>query len=97
MPDAGRSKCKFRPVSVAYYKLNKGFFPGFLFKPLGGLCPPRGLNRKASEKNPLSITYPADKTYQIIRIFFLTGLNPHATELIFTTPFLANKMELFGT
>ena len=39
-----------------YYKLNKGFFLVFLFKPLGGLRPPRGLNKKASEKNPLSIT-----------------------------------------
>ena len=28
-----------------------------MFKPLGGLRPPRGLNKKASEKNPLSITY----------------------------------------
>ena len=64
MPDAGRSECKFRQVSVAsvkfahapYYKLNKGFFLGFLFKPLGGLRPPRSLNKKASEKNPLSIT-----------------------------------------
>ena len=41
---------------VPYYKLNKGFFLSFLFKPLGGLRPPRGLNRKASEKYPLSIT-----------------------------------------
>ena len=39
-----------------YYKLDKGFFLGFLFKPLGGLCPRRGLNKKASEKYPLSIT-----------------------------------------
>ena len=42
---------------VPYYKLNKGFFLGFLFKPRGGRNPPRGLNKKASEKNPLSITY----------------------------------------
>ena len=47
--------CLFAPVP--YYKLNKGFFLGFLFKPLGGLRPPRGLNKKASEKYPLSITY----------------------------------------
>ena len=46
--------CLFAPAP--YYKLNKGFFLGFLFKPLGGLRPPRGLNKKASEKNPLSIT-----------------------------------------
>ena len=46
--------CLFAPAS--YYKLNKGFFLGFLFKPLGGLRPTRGLNKKASEKNPLSIT-----------------------------------------
>ena len=39
-----------------YYKLNKGIFLGFLFKPLGGLRPPRGLNKKASEKYPLFIT-----------------------------------------
>ena len=39
------------------YKLNKGFFLGFLFKPLGGLCQPRGLNKKASEKYTLFITY----------------------------------------
>ena len=47
--------CLFAPAP--YYKLNKGFFLGFLFKPRGGLRPPRGLNKKASEKNPLSITY----------------------------------------
>ena len=48
--------CLFAPAP--YYKLDKGFFLGFLFKPLGGLCPPRCLNKKASEKYPLSITYP---------------------------------------
>ena len=32
-----------------YYKLDKGFFLGFLFKPLGGLRPPRGLNKKVSK------------------------------------------------
>ena len=46
--------CLFAPVP--HYKLNKGFFLGFLFKPLSGLPPPRGLNKKASEKYPLSIT-----------------------------------------
>ena len=40
-----------------YFKLNKGFFLSFLFKPLNGLCPPRGLNKEASEKYPLFITY----------------------------------------
>ena len=39
-----------------YYNLNKGFFLGFLFKPLDGKRPPRGLNKKASEKYPLFIT-----------------------------------------
>ena len=39
--------CLFAPAP--YYKLNKGFFLGFLFKPLGGLRPPCGLNKKASE------------------------------------------------
>ena len=39
-----------------YYKLNKGFFLGFLFKPLSGLRPPRGLNKKDLEKYPLFIT-----------------------------------------
>ena len=48
--------CLFAPAPAPYYKLNKGFFLGFLFKPLDGLRPPRGLNKKASEKNPLSIT-----------------------------------------
>ena len=47
--------CLFAPAP--YYKLDKGFFLGFLFKPLGGLCPPSSLNKKASEKHPLSITY----------------------------------------
>ena len=47
--------CLFAPAP--YYKLDKGFFLGFLFKPLGGLRPPRGLNKKASEKYPLSITW----------------------------------------
>ena len=41
--------CLFAPAP--YYKLNKRFFLGFLFKPRGGL--PRGLNKKASEKYPL--------------------------------------------
>ena len=40
-----------------YYKLDKGFALVFLFKPRGGLRKPRGLNKKASEKYPLSITY----------------------------------------
>ena len=47
--------CLFAPAP--YYKQNKGFFLGFLFKPLGGLRPPGGLNEKASENHPLSITY----------------------------------------
>ena len=50
-----RNTCLFAPAP--YYKLNKGFFLGFLFKPLSGLRPPRGLNKKASEKYPLFITY----------------------------------------
>ena len=41
--------CLFAPAP--YYKLNKGFFLGFLFKPLDGL------NKKSSEKYPLSITW----------------------------------------
>ena len=48
------NKCLFAPAP--YYKLNKGFLLGFLFKPLGGLRLPRGLNKKASEKYPLTIT-----------------------------------------
>ena len=48
--------CLFAPAP--YYKLNKGFFLGFLFKPLGGLRPLCGLNKKASEKYPSSITCP---------------------------------------
>ena len=48
-------------LPAPYYKLNKGFFLGFLFKRLGGLRPPRGLNKKASEKHPLSITCPLMK------------------------------------
>ena len=46
--------CLFAPAPS--YKLDKGFFLGFLIKPLGGLRPPRGLIKKASEKYPLSIT-----------------------------------------
>ena len=46
--------CLFAPAP--YYKLNKGYFPGFLFKPLGRLRPSRGLNKKALEKYPLSIS-----------------------------------------
>ena len=60
-------------MPAPYYKLNKGLFLGFLFKPLGGLCPPRGLNKKASENNPLSITYsifnnPLSITYSIFNV-----------------------------
>ena len=40
-----------------YYKLDKGFFLGFLFKPIGGLRRSHGLNKKALEKYALSITY----------------------------------------
>ena len=47
--------CLFAPAP--YYKLIKGFSLGFLFKPLGGLRPLCGLNKKASEKYPLFITY----------------------------------------
>ena len=39
--------CLFAPAP--YYKQNKRFFLGFLFKPIGGLRPPSGLNKKASE------------------------------------------------
>ena len=46
--------CLFAPAP--YYKQNKGFFLCFLFKPLSGLHPPHGLNKKASEKYPLFIT-----------------------------------------
>ena len=53
--------CLFAPAP--YYKLNKGFFLGFLFKPLGGLRPPRGLNKKALEKYPLFITYITVSSY----------------------------------
>ena len=55
IPSGVSNTCLFAPEP--YYKLNKGFILGFLFKPLGGLRPPRGLNKKASEKYPLSITY----------------------------------------
>ena len=53
--------CLFAPVP--YYKLNKGFFLGFLFKTLCGLHPPRGLNKKASEKYPLFITWNPTRFY----------------------------------
>ena len=46
--------CLFAPAP--YYKLNKGFSLSFLFKTLGGLRPPCGLNKKASEEYPLFIT-----------------------------------------
>ena len=46
--------CLFAPAP--YYKLNKGCFLGFLFKPRGGL-PPRGLHKKASEKKVSFIYY----------------------------------------
>ena len=46
--------CLYAPAP--YYELNKGFFLGFPLKPLGGLRPPHSLNKKASEKYPLSLT-----------------------------------------
>ena len=52
--------CLFAPAS--YYKLNKGFSLGFLFKPLGGLRPPCSLNKKASEKYPLARWFSSIKT-----------------------------------
>ena len=33
-----------------YYKLNKGFFLGFLFKPRGGLRPPCGFKQESLGK-----------------------------------------------
>ena len=62
-------------MPAPYYKLNKGFFHGFLFKPLGGLPPPRGLNKKALKKYPLFITY-----YFFSRRFDLISLNPDGPE-----------------
>ena len=46
--------CLFAPAPN--YKLDQRVFPRFLFKPRGGLRPPRGLNKKASEKYPFYIT-----------------------------------------
>ena len=48
--------CLFAPAP--YYKLTKGFF-FFLFKPLGGLHPSHGLNKKALEKYPLLLVSSA--------------------------------------
>ena len=75
--------CLFAPAP--YYKLNKGFFLGFLFKPLGGLRPPRGLNKKASEKNPLSITYCEFSVYTV-RIFMKCTHVCAAKQLINSLP-----------
>ena len=47
------NRCLFAPAP--YYKLDKGFFLDFLFKPLGGLRLLRGLNKKASENYSLFI------------------------------------------
>ena len=63
--------CLFAPVP--YYKLDKGFFLGFLFKPLGGLRPPRGLNEKASEKYPISITC-CSHLFHCIRTGYSVGM-----------------------
>ena len=52
-----------------YYKLNKGFFLGFLFKPLGGL-PPHGLNKKSLGKVSF-IYYILDELTQ--EIMYITG------------------------
>ena len=60
-------------VPVPYYKLNKGFFLGFLFKPLGGLRPPRGLNKTVSEKYPLFITYYMPSTFYIVKLPLALG------------------------
>ena len=46
--------CLFAPAP--FYKLNEEFVLGFLFKPLGGLRPPCGLNKSVSEEYPLFIT-----------------------------------------
>ena len=63
------NRCLFAPAP--YYKLNKGFSLGFLFKPLDGLRPPCGLNKKASEKYPLFITYHANFIEFLIHSFLL--------------------------
>ena len=61
-PDAGRSECKFRQMTVTHFYLGlpnttskREFFLGFLFRPLGLIRPPRSFNKKASEKYPLFI------------------------------------------
>ena len=79
--------CLFAPVP--YYKLNKGFFLGFLFKPLGGLCPPRDLNKKASEKNPLSITC----TRETLKRVFLQTAKTQMKCGISSGPALSLKVE----
>ena len=46
----------------------------------------------------INFIYPADKTLRIIRIIHFNRAEPtYVTELIFTAPFPANKMELFST
>ena len=46
----------------------------------------------------INFIYPADKTFLIGRVTdFIMAEPTHATELIFTAPFPANKMELFCT
>ena len=59
-------------ASALYYKLNKGFSLGFLFKPLGGLHPPCGLNKKASENYPLFITYQLYQPQYIFKMEVIT-------------------------
>ena len=74
--------CLFAPVP--YYKLNKGFFLGFLFKPLGGLRPPHGLNKKASEKNPLSITYSTSIYKHVTMQDYIAAARVHEPSIVYT-------------
>ena len=70
-------------MPAPYYKLDKGFFLGFLFKPLGGLRPPCGLSKKASEKHPLSITYSHSELIVKYNIGLKTLLQQGISEPVF--------------
>ena len=66
--------CLFAPTP--YYKLNKGFFLGFLFKPLSGLRPPRGFKQESLGKVSF-IYYLTDPSFIKSSVTFVPYEDPN--------------------
>ena len=88
IPSGVSNTCLFAPEP--YYKLNKGFFLGFLFKPLGGLCPPRRLNKKPWK----SILYLLLISVWLFRVFCDTYFKGYRDIWDFLNFCVANRLNM---